>query len=75
MTSTLHVMDRTGDTRIEWDPKNKDEVKMAKAAFDEAKKKKYLTYRVGADGSQGELIREFDPSAERIVCTPQTVGG
>jgi hypothetical protein len=73
--SVLNIIDRTGDTRIEWDPASKDEVKMAKKAFDEAKRKKYLTYKVGADGTRGELIREFDPTAERIVCTPQTVGG
>lgn len=72
---TLHVLDRTGDTRIEWDPSRPDEVAMARKAFDEAKKKKYLTYKVGADGTRGELLREFDPRAERIIATPQTVGG
>ena len=75
MTSTLHIMDRTGDTRIEWDPSNKTEVKIARAAFDEAKKKKMLTYKVDSRGNRGELIREFDPTAERIIATPQTVGG
>ena len=75
MTSTLHIMDRTGDTRIEWDRNSPAEVEIAKKAFDAAKDKKYLTYRVGADGSRGELIREFDPRAERIIATPQTVGG
>jgi len=75
VTSTLHLMDSTGDTRIEWDPTKPDEVKMARKAFDEAKKKKYLTYKVDRRGNQGELLREFDPAAERIICTPQTVGG
>lgn len=73
--SVMNVMDRTGDTRIEWNPASKDEVAMAKAAFDAAKAKKYLTYKVDSQGNQGELIRTFDPSAERIVATPQTVGG
>lgn len=72
---TLHVMDRTGDTRIEWNPSSSDEVAMARKAFDEAKRKRYLTYKVGADGTRGELLREFDATAERIICTPQTVGG
>lgn len=75
MTSTLHVMDRTGDTRIEWDPSRPDEVEMARKAFKVAKDKKYLTYRVRHDGTAGELIREFDPTAERIIAAPQTVGG
>lgn len=73
--SVMNVLDRSGDTRIEWNPAVPEEVSMAKKAFDEAKKKKYLTYRLRADGTQGELIREFDPRAERIVATPQTVGG
>ena len=68
-------MDRTGDTRIEWDPANKDEVKIAKKAFEAAKAKKMLTYKVDARGNRGELIREFDPTPRRIIATPQTVGG
>ena len=75
MTSTLHVMDKTGDTRIEWDPSNKDEVKIARKAFDEAKAKKMLLYKTDAHGNAGERIREFDPSAERIIATRQLVGG
>lgn len=75
MTSSLHVLDQTGDIRIEWDPANEHEVEMARKAFQAAKKKKYLTYRTRRDGTRGEVIREFDPQAERIVAAPQTVGG
>lgn len=71
----MNILDRTGDARIEWNPNVPEEVSMARKAFDEAKKKKYLTYKVDANGNQGELIREFDPRAERIVASPQTVGG
>jgi hypothetical protein len=48
---------------------------MARKAFDEAKKKKMLIYKTRRDGSRGELMREFDANAERIVATRQTVGG
>jgi len=75
MTSTLHVMDNTGDTRTEWDKNRPDEVELARKAFQAAKEKKMLIYRTRADGSKAELMREFDPSAERIIATPQTVGG
>lgn len=71
----LNILDRTGDTRIEWDPAVAEEVSMARKAFEEAQAKKYLTYKLNADGTQGELIRTFDPTAERIVASPQTVGG
>jgi len=75
MTSTLHVLDETGDTRIEWNPSDKDEVEMARKAFKAAQDKKMLIYKTRRDGSRGEQMREFDPNAERIVATRQTVGG
>jgi len=73
--STLHILDRTGDTRVEWDQDNPAEVKMAKAAFKTAQDKKMLIYKLNRDGSRGELLRNFDPTAERIIAAPQTVGG
>lgn len=73
--STLAVLDRTGDTRLEWDPERRDEVDAARKMFAELKAKRYLAYRCDADGNRGEVIREFDPEAERIVMTPQLVGG
>lgn len=75
MTSTLHILDKTGDVRHEWDPSDPVAVEMARAAFQAAKGKKMLIYKTRRDGSRGELLREFDPSAERIIATPQTVGG
>ena len=75
MTSTLHVLDHSGDTRIEWDPSNPDEVEMARRAFKTAQDKKMLIYKTRADGSKAEQLREFDPRAERIIATRQTVGG
>lgn len=75
MTSTLYVQDKTGDTRIEWDPDVPAEVAAARAAYDAAKDKRYLAYRTRADGSRGEIMREFDPTAERIVMSPQLQGG
>ena len=73
--SEINILDRTGDTTHTWDRTRPDEVAVARRAFDEAKAKKYLIYKMNADGSKGELIREFDPNAERIVCSPQNVGG
>jgi hypothetical protein len=75
MTNSLHFLDATGDTRIEWNPSDPDEVAMARKAFKEAKDKKMLVYRVGAGNQPSELMREFDPRAERIIATRQTVGG
>lgn len=74
--NTMHVLDRTGDTRTIWDPNVQDEVKAAKAQFDALKKKGYLAYRVNPDdGSKGQVMREFDPKAGKIIMQPQMVGG
>jgi hypothetical protein len=75
MPNAISVLDHTGDTRHEWDPSNPAEVEIARKAFQVAKDKKYLIYRTRADGTRAEQMRTFDPNAERIVCTPQTVGG
>lgn len=71
----LIAMDRTGDTRIIWDPQKADEVSAARKLFDELKGKRYLAYKVKKDGSKGEVIREFDPEAERIILAPPMTGG
>jgi hypothetical protein len=73
--STLSVLDHTGDTRIEWDADNHHEVAAAREMFAKMKEKGYLAYRLDASGRQGEVIRSFDPDAERIVMSPQPVGG
>jgi hypothetical protein len=72
----LSIADVTGDTRIMWDPRDADEVKVAKEAFDKAKKKGMLAYAVDEKGEKtGTVIREFDPSQSKIIMTKQLVGG
>lgn len=75
--NSLHITDETGDTRIMWDPAIADEVATAKAAFDAAKKKGMLAYSVDPDsgGRTGEVIREFDETAGKIIMVRQTRGG
>jgi hypothetical protein len=81
MTETLErnmlsIADPTGDTRIMWDPKSKDEVATAKAAFDAAKKKGMLAYAVDPESAdKGEVIREFDPQAGKIIMSRPLAGG
>jgi hypothetical protein len=73
--STLEILDHTGDKKITWDPTKTDEVNAARVKFAEQKAKGHLAYRLDADGNKGAVIREFEPSARRIVMAPQTVGG
>lgn len=78
-TSTQHVMeilDPTGDTKVMWDRNNEDEVAIAKAAFDAALEKGSSVFAVkGKSGKQGNRLKEFDPTIERMIVVPQMVGG
>ena len=72
----LSIPDPSGDTRIMWDPRDRDEVKVARQAFDQAKKKGMLAYAVSETGEKtGEVIREFDPARSKIIMTKQLQGG
>lgn len=73
----LHILDATGDTRILWDPRNEDEVAAARAAFDAAKGRGMLAYKVSkkTGESSGEVVREFDEKAGKLIMSPQLVGG
>lgn len=76
MTSTLQYADGTGDTRLEWNKDVPAEVDAARETFARLHgENKYLAYKTRRDGSRGEVIRSFDPNAERIVMVPQTQGG
>lgn len=71
----MQFMDLTGDTRVEWDPSSQAETAAAEAQFDVLTKKKYKAWKLNADGTQGDQLRSFDPSAKRILLTPHMVGG
>jgi hypothetical protein len=71
----LVILDATGDTRIIWDPDKPDEVGQAKETFTKLKAKGYLAYSVNRKGDKGEVLREFDAEAEKMILAPQTVGG
>lgn len=72
----LAIMDHTGDTKIIWDKNQPDEVDNARETFNRLKKKGYLAFKVeGKDGTKGEVVREFDPNAERMILSPPVVGG
>lgn len=74
-TGSLTVLDGSGDSRFMWSKDNPDEVKAAKSTFKKLKDKGYLAYKVKGDGTKGEVLREFDPEAEKIIMAPQLVGG
>jgi hypothetical protein len=75
LVGTLSILDKDGDTRIQWDRSNPAEVGEAEARFNELKARRYLAYKVNRRGDRGEVLHAFDASAERIIMSPPMVGG
>lgn len=72
----LITMDRTGDTKLIWSPAVDAEVENARRTFRDLKKAGHLAYKVNPnDGTKGEQILEFDPTAEKIIMAPPMRGG
>lgn len=72
----MRVMDpAAGDLKVIWDKSKPDEVKAAREQFDELKKKKYIAYRVDDEGEKAEIMKEFDPKAEKVILALPVVGG
>ena len=71
----LREINSTGDTKVIWDPKNKDEVDAARCQFNTLKSKGFTAYSVGDDHEKNKVIKEFDEKAGRIIMVPKMTGG
>lgn len=70
------VMGLAGDTKSLWDPNVPAEVEAARELFNSLTKKGYRAFYVtGEKGEKGELMREFDPKASKVIFVPQLQGG
>jgi len=73
------TLDRQGDSRFSWNPRNQAEVDNAEAHFKNLKSKGYLAYRVRNGEQTAETVSDWErddlASAGEIVMVPQTVGG
>ena len=73
----IAAMGTLGDLKKMWDRNNPDEVEDARRSFNHlVKEKHHMAYRViDEDGKKGEMMREFDPDAGRMIITPPYRGG
>jgi hypothetical protein len=71
----LNVLDKSGDVRVQWDRSNPEEIAKAQATFKQYRAEGYLAYKVNKKGDAGEVITDFDTTAERIILAPQMKGG
>lgn len=76
MKNQLIVMDRTGDSRMDFTPDDTVAVAAAMEKFRElVGGKKYLATVPGENGEPGRIIREFDPTAREIILHAPLIGG
>jgi hypothetical protein len=68
-------MDRTGDTRHEFDNADSRAVALAEERFRDLTGKGFRAVALGRDGGPGKLVRKFDPQVEQTLFIPQLQGG
>jgi hypothetical protein len=71
---TLIVMDRSGDTRTEFDANDAVAVAAAEARFKELTGLGFTPAARGADG-KAKVVRSFDPTAPETLLFPRLQGG
>jgi len=71
----MQWLSEKGDTKLIFDPDNKDEVKAAEAQFDDLIAKGFTAYEVEKDGNQGKKMKSFKAKAGRIILVPKLKGG
>jgi hypothetical protein len=69
------VMDRSGDTRHEFDKTDAGAVALAHERFRQLTGKGFRAVALGRDGGPGQLMRNFDPDVEATLFIPQLQGG
>jgi hypothetical protein len=69
------VMDRSGDTRHEFDATDAKALRKAEERFQELTGKGFRAVALGKDGGQGKLVEKFDPNVEQTLFIPQLQGG
>jgi hypothetical protein len=69
------VLNRTGDTRHEFDVADSKAVALAEERFQELTGKGFRAVALGDNGSPGKVLRKFDPTVERTMFMPQLQGG
>ena len=69
------VMDRTGDTRHEFDVADPEGVARAEERFRQLTGKGFRAVALSGDGSPGKLVGKFDAHVEQTLFIPQLQGG
>lgn len=69
------VMTRNGDDRHQFDPASVADLDAAEKRFKELTGKGFRAAALSSDGKPGEIVKTFDPTAERTLFIPSLQGG
>ncbi len=69
------VMDRSGDTRHQFDVSDSESITRAEERFRQLTGLGFRAVALGENGSSGELIDKFDPKIGQTLFIPQLKGG
>lgn len=80
MRGVLRVLNRTGDTVLEWDTEDATKLDpgFVRSEFDRLVSQGHMAFQDTSSGGQStaEQIKSFDPAVhDRVVMSPQFVGG
>ena len=71
----MRVLDMTGDTKIEWNIRNRKQVADAREEFNKFIARGFAAFLVGEDGKKHTRVFDFDPAAGQLIIVPVVQGG
>lgn len=71
----FNVLDTTGHTKTTFDPKNEEEVEVAREQFGSLIDRGFTAFYVDKRGEQTERMKKFDPKAGAIIFVPKIAAG
>jgi hypothetical protein len=69
------IMDRSGDTRHEFNEADAASVALAEERFRKLTGKGFRAVALAPNGDGGSVVNKFDPSVDRTLFIPQLIGG
>jgi hypothetical protein len=78
----MDIMDSSGHTTVTWDPTNAESVADARREFNRLRSSGFAAFQmdvVSENGivveEKGDLVREFNPAAGKLMMVPHRQGG
>ena len=74
--SEMQILDRTGDTKLEWNQENEAEVANARETYDRlVTRGHHRAFRLDSSGGKAQRMDAFDPRAQSMILVPHVAGG